>query len=554
MRLRPPSALSNDPGDAVSVSHLSSSQASERSSSHRRAGSNTSVVSDSDAADQYGDDEDENACYLLPALMAESNLAGAQDAEMAGSFGATVSFAQKGWIRLERRFAFSRFVPSAIVPRIIARMYARFGKVLKTSAANALGEGSTCWRSAFIQEYGECRVWILFEEGPAGNVPLLRTPNTLGKQFLSPPPNTFGSPRSRLASKDYSSADYEAEIARIEDMGIGFELAGAAFESSEGEFGLLDPIIESGKTTSFTFDIDDIGLGDAVAATPQPLAGESGKVSAFTAEDEDGSSGRVVLLRIVSYAPLLEVNAAVDALDDYNSAVREILGEYKGVGEVFPATLCPVCLMKQLPAEMCGQFHHLDRTAVAQSLQDLCAQPRESSTDLVAEYKKWEKRWMDRLETINPGHTCRIKPELLVHVPERLAKLISREDHHSALVQYLRDDVINRSVEGEQQMTPFPLERVDGAAVQVRAVYADQVQTEALLAFYRGHIGAAAVPEIAAGVNRTGTATGTLVTLSTGGAGGEGARPVNCVLTAFMQKDDDHRSNAALFFLVGGKF
>jgi hypothetical protein len=543
----------------------------------RPGGSASSVSAESDpdaGTEAWFDIEGRDMCYLLPALLAEQNATPAaphspyaQNPVQAGHTGSTVSFAQKGWIRLERRFTFSRFVPSAIVPRIIAKMYSRFGQVLKTSSASGMvGEGperSTCWNSAFIQEYGDCRVWILFEEDLAGNVPVLKTPGTRPHQHASPSaPPTFTSPRSRLASRDLGAYEQADKIRCAQELGISYELAGASQSTEAFETESLEAIVETGLTKSFTFEFDEPEYSIDQDATPRFGNGDSGKLSAYTNEEIDETNMRVVQLRIVSFGHLLNVNAVVDALDDYNAAVREILSEYRGVSQVFPTTLCPVCLLKQLPVEQCGQFHHIDRDAMAKSLADLCAQPHPTPASLVSEYRAWERHWMAKLDC--PIHKCLVKPEFLVHVPAKLREAISSEDQLDSLTAYIRNDIVNHAVDREQQMIPANEEAMTGALVRVVPIYSKQL-APVVRDWYRDRWKeGTALPEFTFLASKV--VTGTVVTLMdrpvatahtaspSASAQTEVGRPLaTAVLTSFGLHAAEHRSDAHLYFLVGGK-
>ena len=204
-----PTSIISEPHEPASdtVAAAADLSAVYRSDVSTLRGGGGSVVSSAVSAETAGGDamewqtEDNNNSYLLPALLAEHNLTPAQvawNSAVGQEAGSVVPFAQKGWIRLERRFTFSRFVPSAIVPRIIGKMYTRYGAVLSTSPAEDPdhrdgSDNTTCWRSAFIQEYGECRVWILFEEDNSGILPALITP---GMRLMGSPPVL--SPRPRL--------------------------------------------------------------------------------------------------------------------------------------------------------------------------------------------------------------------------------------------------------------------------------------------------------------------------------------------------------------------
>eukprot|EP01038_Epipyxis_sp_PR26KG_P004693 gene4693-6591_t len=71
-------------------------------------------------------------------------------------------FAQANGIRLERRLKYTRFVPSGIIPRIIARMHSKHGYILKSSSQlQSSSNSNKCWRTMFIQEYGDCTVWVM---------------------------------------------------------------------------------------------------------------------------------------------------------------------------------------------------------------------------------------------------------------------------------------------------------------------------------------------------------------------------------------------------------
>lgn len=571
----PPVAGPSEPSEAASVSTAHTSEDRSYSSwshhhshghshrrTHRRGGSASSVSASSDAlADEADlDPEELAASYLLPALLAEQNVVPRtphspypqmpSDAQTSGS---NVSFAQKGWIRLERRFTFSRFVPSAIVPRIIAKMYSRFGQVLKTSSAAEMSgagiERTTCWNSAFIQEYGDCRVWILFEEDLAGNVPAMKAPPT--KPHITSPsaPPTFASPRSRLASRDFAFAmsDQQDKARKVEEeFGIALELDGLSRSSSD--LG-LDTIAESSR--SFTFDFLEGDDGDVFGSSPLPMAGESGKLSAVTAEEEEERANRrVVQLRIISFGHLLHVNAAVDALDDYHAAVQEILTEYRGVSQVFPTTLCPVCLLRQLPAEQCGQFLHIEREAVARSLEELCAYHRASSKEvLVREYRRWERKWMEKLDC--PDHQCMVKPEFLVHVPRRLREAITPEQQLESLTGYIRNDIVNRALGpgSDQWMVPANEDEMSGALVRIMPIY-DPKQLCHIEEWYQGTWSEGSpLPEFTVKPGRV--VTGTVVSLVEGPQR-ESRALATAVLTSFPVANVVDRSTCRCHFLVGG--
>ena len=506
---------------------------------------------------------DRQTCYLLPALLAEHSLSGPSaervtpQTQSLSAWSSNVSYAQKGWIRLERRFAFTRFVPSAIVPRIIAKMYSRFGQVLKTSAPQELGsEHSKCWRSAFIQEYGDCRVWMLFEEDKA-------VTQTTSQKLKSSA--TFISPRSRLASRDIGEEDLSGFLLGQTGDGTGR----ATTKSPEEQVGLVR---DTSRSKSFTFDDHDVGELQEEAgeeenelllnnsAMPQEGSAKSA-YSCDTAATEDESSGRVVLLRIISYGHLLQVHSVVNALDDYTAAVQEILSEYRGVSQVFPSTLCPVCLMKQPPEEQCGLIHYADRRAVAASLEELCQgmdslHSREDEASFIEEYRRWDRQW--RLQC--PANNCVIKADFLVALPERLVgssdpdykaePLLSTEEQLRSLTEYVRQDVINATLSETRRIRPADLTALEPMIVHVQPVYfTDESLQRQLSLYFTGRLQASTLPKITPS-NVGAPRTGTVVSYSDDTRTNSSSR--KAVLTAFRVRADN-RSNLAQYFLVGGK-
>ena len=309
-----------------------------------------------------------NDCYLLPALLTEptpnhttqsTGAAAAPNANYATQQHGE-NFAQKGSIRLERRFSFSRFVPSAIVPRIIAKMYSRFGHMLKTSSTQNQDspDRNKCWRSSFIQEYGDCTVWILFEEGaaaPLGDVDFMMSPMSVGQK-----------------TKLIDRADVQnaiAEFVGVERVDpLGWVMNSTSFDkSSSFDFdpatlpGLDcdDPdkahndgyMNETEDDVKLRFSADDCNndincsTSSSIKLSAESSSSSSNNNNAYWNEDESGT--RVVQLRIISFGHLMHVQNIVESLEDYSEAVYEILLEYRGVSKIAETTVCPVCLLKQ---------------------------------------------------------------------------------------------------------------------------------------------------------------------------------------------------------------
>jgi hypothetical protein len=537
-------------GSVADTKSVSSAHASESADPRRKDAASTE-----DAADVA-----DNTCYLLPALLAEHNLTtaphySASDARRSTSSTSRVSFAQKGCIRLERRFTFSRFVPSAIVPRIIAKMYSKFGRILKTSAAEG-SDQTTCWRSSFIQEYGDCRVWILFEED---HTAVEQTPlSPQGMKHPSTAVLSLQSPRSRLASKEFTSQSLDAELSALEDLRDGCEPEDAGMSSVFEADGGLDPIFETGMTRSFTFELDEeeteVMVGERAMTPASQSAPDADETAGGERETnaEDDTSCRVVQLRIISYGHLLHVNSVVQALDHYNEAVQQILSEYRGVSEVFPTTLCPVCLLKQLPEEQCGQFNHIDRDSLAASLLELGQREHSSPEALRAEYRAWAKHWRDLM--ICPRNGCIVKANFLAYVPEQISELFTPEQYSESLTDYLREEVINPSLDESHKIKHTAREALQNGVVRVIPLYEEAGNR--LQAFVAGRISANDLPDFAYPPGTGKTRTGTVVSIPlTGGASTtSGANVQTAVLTALRFRSPEQRVRANTFFLVGGKF
>lgn len=507
-------------------------------------------------------------CYLLPALLAEPNadgndaLSGTNAANQKSSVMSHVSFAQKGSVRLERRFSFSRFVPSALVPRIIAKMYSRFGELLKTTSPLENRDRSKCWRSTFIQEYGDCTVWILFEEG----LSRLEQHNTKGS-----PMNL--SPRSRRGSEDFTEPDFFAgAIDRIAAIGISnYEMQGRdeAFESAEWDTFDADFITDSVSACSFVQPLNDEadfpepGCDEETPPTPKDANLADTLTEVAESEDQEDPLGRVLQLRIISFGHLLHVQSIVASLDDYSDAVQEILDEYRGVSTIYPTTLCPVCLLRQLPEELCGQISKTEVDLLASSINALGDVQDVSNEDRLSAYTS--------LRLSCATGKCIIKPDFLVQVPEEITKLISAQQHYDFLTEYIRQEIINTSLSPPNRINRLTVENVEQFTVNVLPVFPSDAQYAQLGNYFAGRVPLASLPYFncpngkirsgsyvsvpleGAGTLSSPNAAGFVSASATSVSGKSASSVKNVVLSAFPFNKSTDRSSYQQYFLVGGK-
>ena len=156
------------------------------------------------------------------------------------------------------------------------------------------------------------------------------------------------------------------------------------------------------------------------------------------------------------------------------------------------------------------------------------------------------------METIDcPLNKCLIKPEFMVSVPERLAQAITPEEQFRSLTEYVRNDIINRSLDTKHQMTRADPNKLRSATARVFPVFAAH-QVYFLQEFFKGKIPADRVPEISLTPARI--LSGTMVALDAGVQGEPGAANVSAVLTAFRLHKAHDTACVALYFLIGSKY
>jgi hypothetical protein len=208
--------------------------------------SSGSVAATTTSMDSYQEDGPVAAymnldCYLLPAMLSEPSImnSGATDETLPGSGSRiaginrqestsnkltntinTINFAQKGSIRLERRYSFTGFVPSAIVPRIIAKMYSRRDLVLRTSSQRPSADDNKCWRSTFVQEYGDCTVWILFQEDVCGSNEVSNNSSSSGRAGSGGGGKGYHTQRAR-GEGSVDIVDLESRYPSVSDPSLG---------------------------------------------------------------------------------------------------------------------------------------------------------------------------------------------------------------------------------------------------------------------------------------------------------------------------------------------
>lgn len=525
-------------------------------------------------------------CYLLPALLAEPNPDGSANLSETNATNHTsavshISFAQKGSIQLERRFTFSRFVPSALVPRIIAKMYSRFGELLKTTSPLDNPDRSKCWKSTFIQEYGDCTVWILFEEGLTRAEPNTGGPFSPGGKKASPADH---SPRSRRGSEDYQQCDENDFFAgavnprdRIADYGIvvsenelqdSFDACGSAeWDTSDADF-IVDASSVKASTTEQLNDLpepaDDADALDIEAdqALPQGFIDNSEhdhEVDQTPGDGDDEPLSRVLQLRIISFGHLLHVQSIVASLDDYSDAVQEILDEYRGVSSIYPNTLCPVCLLRQMPEQLCGQISKAKIDLVASNINELAYTPDMTDEDRLSAYTSF---WQLRC----PTGRCVIKPDFLVQIPEEITKLISPQAHYDALTDYIRNDIINTSLDAPNKIHRLRVDEVEKFIVNVLPVYPDESQHAMLREYFAGRLPVTGLRDFVMTNGKIRSGAYVSVPLpnantqdASGSAGSEGVTAKlalserNVVLSAFLCRETTDRIYNNFYFLVGGK-
>jgi hypothetical protein len=178
------------------------------------------------------------------------------------------------------------------------------------------------------------------------------------------------------------------------------------------------------------------------------------------------SSERVKQLKIVCHGHLLDCQSIIEALNDYSRVVQEIvLGEYTDPTScschVCTHTVCPVCLLKQFPDELCGSVSIADEQALMSSIQSLVhGGLHTTDSQLLEAYKQWDKE--NTVRCLRNG--CIIKADFLIQLPPKLVSLLSRcqgnDTVYASMVAYIREAVLSKSslVQSTRFITITPTE------------------------------------------------------------------------------------------------
>lgn len=388
-----------------------------------------------EAADSDGDR------FLLPVLLEPS------PADI------TSDFPQKRFIRLERRFSFTGFVPSGLIPRIIARMYSRFGSVLRKSASDS--EKNRCFQSSFIQEYGNCTVYVMLRESsPRSAAAVVRHGSEERERSDGTAPQNSFLDHSHLSMSALSEERIQSH---------GDEMQKKYFLKQDGMY--LQYLQNFSAAFGARRDRELLQMGGRVPHGFSDLDTQfEPKQGSLCAPCSDG---RVVELRLLSYGHLLHAQSAVvESLDDYLSVVHELLSQYQGVNQLTADAICPICLMKQLPEEECGRFAQGDLELLSESLAALSSDQQLVVDDsaLHDAFLDWEKAWRLRCA----AHGCSVRADFLVRLPERISTAFSSKEQYEMLVQYLTQDVINPArMEDDEEPLMSETEKHDSSEMQV---------------------------------------------------------------------------------------
>jgi len=310
-------------------------------------------------------------------------------------------FVHQGSIRLERVFTFRRFVPSLLVPRIIARMYSKHNHIVKQSCMEHLdgaADLSKCWKSSFIQEHGNCTVWVLLKDAV------------------------------QVASTPQEAANLHSNDSTI---GRNFDID-AALSMDQSQSSIPE---ESNIQSRASISL--------YSSSPSIYANN------FQEEEDErdwtaGRSERVKQLKIVSHGHLLDCQSIIEALNDYSSTVQEVLDEYLEHISYNTHTVCPVCLLKQYPDDLCGSISTNDEQTLMSSIHSLVYDgTHKTDNQLLEAYKQWDKK--STVQCMRNG--CIVKSDFLIQLPLKLVSLLSSQGDvaYASMVAYIRETVLNNS-------------------------------------------------------------------------------------------------------------
>jgi hypothetical protein len=368
-------------------------------------------------------------------------------------------------IRIMKKIIFKRFITSGIVPRIIASINKKYGfffvntssitddkkdekninytsyadnnnKDTNNERVTIIKHNNKCWRSSFTQEFKNCDMSVHF---------------------------CYENIKHKSANK---SATLIQKKTFNSDDNVGTDLQFIKNCTFFNDTKTIDYETSSNATTVTNKNTDNNTII------------ELSEKSYANSHDEFSTTQSV--LRISSSGHLLQMHTLVEALNDYTNIVDEILNEYNGLNTVSTEVICPICIMKQLPEEECGTVSYAEEERIGNLLYneiekieaehefDSSVDDNTTKTDQnddddcdddvdeedASQVESMEEKmlvvynkWLKNNYIICNRHKCKIKPDLIIPLPENLLKVVSKNisEYHASIVSYLINDVINNS-------------------------------------------------------------------------------------------------------------
>jgi hypothetical protein len=306
-----------------------------------------------------------------------------------------------GHMILERVFTFNRYAPPSLVHKIFSKMLPDASKDTKSLDGSSKTKSfNCCWDKAFRLKH------------------VIMNPKYLEPRYLHVV--VF------LEPHDVSSSD------GVSSSGVGNNATAARSSSTT----MASSWSSQSKKTIPEFALSV--TGENVNKKLQSSGTLSGVVNNNNSTNSDTAHHMATRLVIRCRGHIFQSHKMIERLNNYCRVTEQVLEEYPGLRGMELTSTCPRCISDGKVSSQQGTF----RQSVLDSLNTLYTQFAYASKSIASKEEKMEDFIRMNSHKLRCSVACRVKPELLISIPEQLETAIVAKRKSEHKIHFLLDVVV----------------------------------------------------------------------------------------------------------------